>query len=204
MAHADEALKAAAARFKKAPESDACAELAALLLARGHASEALRVAEHGLQLSPILVNARIERAAALLALGRPRVAYVELLRALAIEPENRRALRHLGTAYMDAGAPGKAAELLRRRSPAPLSLPDFFASLTGDLGLASPLEESPLRSVEITHVVRPRLRQLGPRAASELTSIEGPIVDTSRAEALSEISSDLAITKEVPDTEPSQ
>lgn len=117
--HADEALKALVARFKEAPGSSACTELASALLARGHASEALRVAEHGLQLVPDLVDGRVERAAALLALGRPRVAYVELRRALAIDPTHRRGMRLLGKTFRDAGAPGRAAALLAKRSMDP-------------------------------------------------------------------------------------
>ena len=103
-------------RFKEAPGSPACAELAAALLARGHAAEALRIAEHGLQLVPDNVDSRVERAAALLAMGRPRVAYVELRRALAISKTHRRAGRLLGQAFRDAGHPGRAAKLLARRS----------------------------------------------------------------------------------------
>ncbi len=117
--HADEALKALVVRFKEAPGSSACTELASALLARGHASEALRVAEHGLQLVPDQVDGRVERAAALLALGRPRVAYVELRRALAIDPTHRRGMRLLGKTYRDAGAPGRAAALLAKRSMDP-------------------------------------------------------------------------------------
>lgn len=115
MPHADEALKSLVARFKEAPGSPVFTELAAALLARGHAAEALRIAEHGLQLVPSSVDGRIERAASLLALGRPRVAFVELKRALAINPTNRRAMRLLGKVFVDAGTPGKAAELLAQR-----------------------------------------------------------------------------------------
>lgn len=118
MPHADEALKSLVARFKEDPGSRVFAELATALLARGHASEALRIAEHGLQLMPDNAEGRVERAAALLALGRPRVAFVELKRALAINPSNRRAMRLLGKAYVDAGAPARAAELLKLRSQA--------------------------------------------------------------------------------------
>jgi tetratricopeptide repeat protein len=113
--HADEDLKSLVARFKQSPGSSAFTELAAALLVRGHAAEALRIAEHGLQLIPESVDGRIERAAALLALGRPRVAYVELKRALAINPTNRRAMRLLGKVYVDVGAPSRAAELLAQR-----------------------------------------------------------------------------------------
>lgn len=113
--HADEALKSLVLRFREAPGSAAFTELAAALLARGHAAEALRIAEHGLQLLPGDVEGRIERAAALLALGRPRVAFVELKRALAINATNRRAMRLLGKVYVDAGAPTRAAELLAQR-----------------------------------------------------------------------------------------
>lgn len=117
--HADEALKTLVSRFKEAPGSSACTELAAALLARGHASEALRIAEHGLQIDPSQVDGRVERAAALLALGRPRVAYVELRRALAIDPSHRRGMRLLGKTFRDAGAPGRAAALLAKRSMDP-------------------------------------------------------------------------------------
>jgi hypothetical protein len=113
--HADEELKSLVVRFKEAPGSSAFTELAAALLVRGHAAEALRIAEHGLQIVPQNVDGRIERAAALLALGRPRVAYVELKRALAISPTNRRAMRLLGKVYVDVGAPSRAAELLAQR-----------------------------------------------------------------------------------------
>jgi len=112
----DEALKSLVTRFKEAPGSGAFVELAAALLARGHASESLRIAEHGLQLVPGSADGRVERAAALLALGRPRVAYVELLRALAIHPNHKRGMRLLGRAFVDAGAPGRAAALLAKRS----------------------------------------------------------------------------------------
>lgn len=113
--HADEDLKSLVVRFKEAPGSAAFAELSAALLVRGHATEALRVAEHGLQIHPDNVDGRIERAAALLALGRPRVAYVELKRALAINPSNRRAMRLLGKVFVEVGAPSRAAELLAQR-----------------------------------------------------------------------------------------
>ncbi len=116
--HADEALKTLVQRFKTAPGSSAFTELAAALLARGHAAEALRITEHGLQLVPGSVEGRVQRAAALLAQGRPRMAYVELLRALAIEPQHRRSLRLLGKAFVDAGAPERAAALLAQRSGA--------------------------------------------------------------------------------------
>lgn len=113
--HADEALKSLVARFKADP-SEVFLELSAALLARGHASEALRVAEHGLQIVPTSVEGRVERAASLLALGRPRVAYVELRRALAIDPTHRRGMRLLGKAFRDAGVPHRAAKLLAKRS----------------------------------------------------------------------------------------
>lgn len=112
----DEALKSLVEKFEAAPASRAFVDLAAALLARGHASESLRVAEHGLQLVPMDADGRVERAAALLALGRPRVAYVELLRALALAPSHKRGMRLLGKAFRDAGAPHRAAELLAQRS----------------------------------------------------------------------------------------
>lgn len=117
MPQQDEALKALVARFRESPERG-FVPLASALLSRGHASEALRVAETGLQFKPESVEGRVERAAALLALGRPRVAYVELRRALAIDPAHRRGMRLLGKAYVDSGAPGRAAALLAKRSVA--------------------------------------------------------------------------------------
>ncbi|CAN0579219.1 unnamed protein product, partial [Laminaria digitata] len=114
MPQRDEALKSLVVKFEAAPGSRAFVELAAALLARGHASESLRVAEHGLQLVPDSVEGRVERAAALLALGRPRVAYVELVRALAIHPGHKRGMRLLGKTFRDAGAPGRAAKLLAK------------------------------------------------------------------------------------------
>jgi hypothetical protein len=120
MPQQDEALKALVVRFKDSPERGFI-PLASALLSRGHASEALRVAELGLQLMPESVEGRVERAAALLALGRPRVAYVELRRALCIDPAHRRGMRLLGKAFVDAGAPGRAAELLAKRSAMPIS-----------------------------------------------------------------------------------
>lgn len=163
MPQQDEALKSLVSKFEAAPGSRAFVELSAALLARGHASESLRVAEHGLQLVPDSVEGRVERAAALLALGRPRVAYVELVRALAIHPGHKRGLRLLGKTFRDAGAPGRAAQLLARRSkmssegsstvdahppepatwkslpavdaPDPDHVPALFSALTKDLGL---------------------------------------------------------------------
>lgn len=235
LAHADEALRALFVRFKEDPASAAFVELSEALLARGHAAEAAQVAEHGLQLRPNDSNGRVQRAAALLALGRARVAYVELLRALAIDATNRRGMRLLGRVYVDAGFPERAAKLLARRlersaptssssvdtraltkeeappagpqtddlldlpvrpSRSPLDrrpslpipaepattidgggghedFPELFASLTKDLGLA-PLE--PVKTkVEVTQVMRVRR---APDRSRALSSIEGPIVDT--------------------------
>lgn len=112
---ADETLKAVFARFRAAPESPVFEELAEALLARGHANEALQITEHGLQKIPTHVGGRIQRAAALIALGRTRVAYVELLRALALENDNARAQRLLGRVFVEAGAPDRAAKLLAER-----------------------------------------------------------------------------------------
>lgn len=102
-------------RFLAEPGTSVFSDLANALLARGHATEALRVAEQGLEHLPTHLGGRIERASANLALGRPRVAYVELLRVLTIDPRNRRALRLLGQAYKDAGVPERAARLLTQR-----------------------------------------------------------------------------------------
>lgn len=152
--HADEALKTLVQRFKAAPGSTAFTELAAALLARGHAAEALRITEHGLQLVPGSVEGRVQRAAALLAQGRPRMAYVELKRALAIEPHHRRAQRLLGKAFVDAGAPERAAALLAQRSagagarsattkPEPSS--NLAAALVNDLTEEAPTATARLR-----------------------------------------------------------
>ena len=206
MPHADEALKSLIARLDVDPVSS-FVELAATLLSRGHAAEALRVAEHGLQFVPGSADGRAERAAALLGLGRPRVAYVELCRALAINPRHRRALRLLGRTYKDAGVPGKAAELLAQRlsssdiahemtpSPPPRDVarhgstpipsepstsldPNLFSNLTVDLGLGGAVPEPTQRRIEITQIIRQKGKPRPPRSASELEAIDGPIVDT--------------------------
>lgn len=209
MPHADEALKALIARFERSP-AESFVELAAGLLARGHAAESLRVVEHGLQLSPDSVSGRIERAAGLLALGRPRVAYVELRRALAVEPKHRRGLRLLGRTFKDAGVPGRAAELLAQRfdaadrAPSTVALPptrpedvgvdrapvpsepsasldpNLFSNLTVDLGLGAAVPEVAQKPVEITQIIRRRGMPRPPRSASELAAIDGPIVDTTQ------------------------
>ncbi len=206
MLHQDEALKALVARFKESPGTGFL-ELSAGLLARGHAAEALRIAEHGLQVAPESADGRVERAAALLALGRPRVAYVELCRALALEPGHRRGMRLLGKAFVDAGAPGRAAELLSRRlgdrvaeaekrppkppvpdlgeivpPPLPPRLPDLFSDLTKDLGLGlgAAVPDAPQRRPEVTQIIRRKVVPRPPRSASELVAIDGPIVDTTQ------------------------
>lgn len=196
----DEVLRTLVGRFKEAPSSNAFVELASALLARGHAAEALSITDHGLMLVPENVEGRVERAAALLALGRPRVAYVELLRALAIHPGHRRTMRLLGRAFVDAGTPGRAAELLARRSADPIpvdgkasdlplertskprdeNLPALFSALTRDLGLGSAVPETETLRVEVTQIMRKRGMPRPPRSKSELASIEGPIVDTSQ------------------------
>ncbi|MEL6184814.1 MAG: hypothetical protein AAFU79_09335, partial [Myxococcota bacterium] len=199
MPHADEALKTRIARFEAEP-GEHFAELAAALLARGHGSEALRVCEHGLQMRPDAVEGRVERAACLLAVGRPRVAYVELRRALALEPRHRRALRLLGRAFKDAGDPARAAALLAERlsdaQPAPPPAeetdpdgptaqdlqsvdPNLFSNLTVDLGLGAAIPSIPPR-VATTQVIRRRGRPRPPRSPSELAAIDGPIVDTTQ------------------------
>ena len=162
--HADEALKTLVQRFKAAPGSAAFTELAAALLARGHAAEALRITEHGLQLVPGSVEGRVQRAAALIAQGRPRMAYVELLRALAIEPHHRRAQRLLGKAYVDAGAPERAAALLARRSKAsppasPSAAPtsNLAAALISDLTDEVHPAESAWRTADPTQADIPDL-----------------------------------------------
>ena len=66
----DEALRSSMSRFRADPRgARPFVELAAALVARGHAAEALRVADHGLEAHPESVEGRTERAAALLALG---------------------------------------------------------------------------------------------------------------------------------------
>lgn len=217
MPQRDEALKSLVVKFEAAPGSRAFVELAAALLARGHASESLRVAEHGLQLVPDSVEGRVERAAALLALGRPRVAYVELVRALAIHPGHKRGMRLLGKTFRDAGAPGRAAKLLAKRSklsahggsksvnagpkepawqsppPAPPAsstdhVPALFSALTKDLGLGGAV---PVRKapprVEVTQIMRRKAAPRPPRSASELVEIDGPIVDTTQPGQLEDL-----------------
>ena len=231
MPHADEALRTLFVRFKEDPSSPVFGELSEALLVRGHAQEALRVAEHGLQLRPKSAEGRVHRAASLLALARPKVAYVELLRALAIDPRHTKALRLLGKVYVDAGSPERAAALLRRRhaaavplpkpqrapssveieatqevpieeilrpkTPVPMgippsstdpgdqsNIPELFASLTHDLGLDLGLGPVPndfagaQSRVEVTQVIRARLKPRRELHEDELTSIDGPIVDT--------------------------
>lgn len=199
MPHADEALKTRIARFEAEP-GEHFAELAAALLARGHGAEALRICEHGLQVRPDAVEGRVERAACLLAVGRPRVAYVELRRALALQPRHRRALRLLGRAFKDAGDPARAAALLAERfsdaSPAPPPVdetdpdgptahelatvdPNLFSNLTVDLGLGAAIPAIPPR-VATTQVIRRRGVPRPPRSPSELAAIDGPIVDTTQ------------------------
>jgi len=112
--HADEALRVLVERFKRDPRG-AAGDLSAALLERGHATEALQIADHGIHLRPRDPDTRAQRAASLLALSRPKVAYVELLRALAIAPGHRRALRLLGKVFVDAGRPERAAALLQQR-----------------------------------------------------------------------------------------
>ncbi|MBI2378051.1 MAG: hypothetical protein HYV07_28880 [Deltaproteobacteria bacterium] len=124
VALADEALKGLFDRFKANQTSELSRELSEALLARGHANEALHVTELGIQAKADDPEIRIQRAAALLALGRPRVAYVELLRALAIEPTHHRGMRLLGRVFVEAGAPERAAKLLARRLAAKAQEPN--------------------------------------------------------------------------------
>lgn len=116
MPEQDEALKTLVQRFRRAPESDAFIALAAQLHARGHATDALRIVDHGLGVRPDALEARAERAAILLSLDRPRSAYVELCRVLAAAPDHRRAQRLLGQALVQAGRPERAANLLSLRA----------------------------------------------------------------------------------------
>jgi hypothetical protein len=114
--HADAVIKSLFDRFKEDPKSAVFGDLAEALLARGHATEALSIAELGLQYTPTSVLGRVLRASALLALARPKVAYLELLRALALDPHHQRALALLGRVYKESGKPAKAAALLAKRS----------------------------------------------------------------------------------------
>jgi hypothetical protein len=199
MPERDEALKALVARFKADPDGTFAA-LADALLSRGHAFEALRVSEHGLDRNPGHLEGRIERARALIAAGRPKVAYVELQRCLALAPEDRRTLRLLGQVYKEAGAPERAADLLARRShherlkvpesapSAPLAEPvpaapptrPLFFDLAADLGLQVAPRKGPPRRIEVTQVIRRKQAPRPPRTHSELRSIEGPIVDATQ------------------------
>lgn len=216
----DEVLKTLVGRFKDAPSSEAFVELASALLARGHAAEALSVADHGLMLVPTHIDGRVQRAAALLALGRPRVAYVELQRALAIAPGHRRTMRLLGRAFVDAGAPGRAAELLARRSAEPnptdgpsqdliikspsetdrTELPAMFSDLTRDLGLGAVIPGATLQ-VEVTQIMRRRRLPRPPRSKSELETFDGPIVDTTQPQPVDR-SGDLDASGPERDTDP--
>ncbi len=198
----DEALKALIARFRDNPGPGEFTELAVALLARGHSSEALRISEHGIALAPTNVEGRVQRAAALLALGRSRVAYVELQRVLALDPNHRRAMRFLGKVFVEAGAPSRAAALLKSRSLTPESkndqppldadpsqtepkskddaLPELLTTLTKDLGLSSNPPAAPLRSVEVTQVIRRKKIPGLPQRQGELATIDEPIVDTTQ------------------------
>lgn len=190
LAGQDEALKDLVARFRSSPDTPSFDTLAGALLARGHAVEALGVADRGLQTHPEHIEGRLERARALLALDRPRVAYIELCRALAIQPKQPKAMRLLGRAFKEAGAPERAAQLLRERSawarPAPRRPPtdDFIAApsmeseaLSAQLGLTQPLAPQELRQVEVTQVIR---RRIVSSSRGDLSGIQGPIVDTSQ------------------------
>lgn len=203
----DEALKALVARFKQDPDGT-FAPLAAALLSRGHAAEALRVSEHGLDRHPGHVEGRLERAKALLASGRPRVAFVELQRCLALAPDDRRTLRLLGQVFKEAGAPERAAQLLARRSkhdeikevesapPERLEAREpveashdakpLFFDLAADLGLAVPARTESPKRIEVTQVIRRKAIPRPPRSHSELRAIEGPIVDATQPGQLEE------------------
>lgn len=195
----DEALKELVASFRLSPDAASFHELAGALLARGHAFEALGVAERGLQAHPQHVEGRLERARALLALDRPRVAYVELCRTLAIAPKHPQAMRLLGKTFKHAGAPARAAALLKQRSAwaRPLSsgpaqteasrtppTQDFMPApalasqaLSDELGLSTSLPPQELRQVEVTQVIRRRIVANG---RGDFSGIQGPIVDTSQ------------------------
>jgi hypothetical protein len=135
---ADEGLKALVEAFRASGGQEGSEALADALLSRGHAGEARLIAEHGLAIDALNDAARVVRAAALLAQGHTRMAYVELVRTLAIDPTNHRGLRLLGRVYLDAGLPERAAQLLAQRYGAQQSGPRTRAPSTVD---ARPLFE---------------------------------------------------------------
>lgn len=202
---ADETLKALFARFRAAPESQAFEELAEALLARGHANEALQITEHGLQKLPLHVGGRIQRAAALIALGRPKVAYVELLRVLAIQSDNARAQRLLGRVFVEAGAPDRAAKLLAKRHQA-ASLarkqdappPSVEAHVE-----AAPLQEDEMedtRRIDIPEELAAKvLSPMIPRASEAPTiapRLSAPNAPTDVANLFAELTKDLGLKPE--------
>lgn len=204
---ADETLKALFERFRAAPGSEACEELAEALLARGHANESLQVSEHGLQQQPTHVGGRIQRAAALLALGRPKVAYVELLRAVALEPSNARALRLLGRVYVEAGAPDRAAKLLAKRHQASAQTraqEEPPATVQAPLPAAAPEEDEmeDTRRIEIPDELAAKLAPpLGPRsseAPTQAPQLSRPAAPTDVADLFAELTKDLGLKPERP------
>lgn len=169
---ADEALRALFTRFKEDPGSSAFEELADALLARGHASEAQIVAEHGLQLDPTNANGHVHRAAAMLALGRARVAYVELVRALAIQPNHPRGMRLLGQVFKDAGLPERAAALLAQRHlGAPSRAPSTVDARPLYEPLPQPKQVAPAETPSEGHTI---LKTSVPAAPRGLPPISAP------------------------------
>ncbi|MBI4820145.1 MAG: hypothetical protein HY791_27970 [Deltaproteobacteria bacterium] len=183
VALADEALKALFDRFKANQSSELSRELSEALLARGHANEALHVTELGIQSKPDDPEVRIQRAAALIALGRPRVAYVELLRALAIEPHHHRGMRLLGRVFVEAGAPERAAKLLAKRLGAKptdatadrvkVQLDEDPKAKDGDASRPEPARSEPIK----TEPIRPesiRPESIKPEAKSDKPKLDAP------------------------------
>lgn len=197
----DEGLKELIHRLIQDPNST-FVEVAANLTSRGHAAEALQITEWGIQRQPDSADGRAERAAALLKLRRPLPAYVELRRALAIDPNHRRALRLLGRTYKQVGAPERAAALLIERDetgdshenlPTSINFPasQEISSPATSLEAAEPLlskivRNAPLEAqesqpkAEVTQIIRQRTNSTLHINTTELSAIEGPIVDNTQ------------------------
>jgi len=112
---ADKALTSLFEKYSSDPSMEMGVRLSKALIARGHAAEALQITDYSLSLEPASTEGRIHRAAALIELSRPKAAFVELQRILAIEPSHGKATRMLGQVYVDLGHPERAAKLLRKR-----------------------------------------------------------------------------------------
>ncbi len=193
----DEALRSLVARYKQGTDPVAFAELAAALRTRGRASEALSVVDGALDEWPRDVGNRIERARALLALDRPGPAYVELVRTLALSPDEPQAMRLLGQLYRDRGAHDRAAELLAQPSRGPTTdsgAGAAFSRLTADLRVETEPDQGPepprqqsLPQVEVTQVIRRRKVPRRAEPSRTLRSFSTPIVDATQPGRVQEL-----------------